>query len=299
MTTLRTVSDGLSAAVAAIGPSVVGVLGRRRPSSGIAWSADLVVTASHTLRRDEDLAVVLQDGTRRAATLVGRDPGTDLALLRVEGGGLTAARWADVATVKVGSLVLPVGWRGHGVGVVLGIVAERGPAWQTAHGVPIDAWIDVDAALPPGFSGGPLADADGAVVGLSTSGLTPRGAVLPHATVARVVDRLEKHGTITPGYLGVGFAPGTLPDELAAKAGQADALMAVSIEPGGPGEKAGVVVGDALVKLDGQPVTGIRHLLGLLSAKGAGASVVLSVLRAGTPADVTVTLGARPRPRCG
>src|SRR4051794_34131460 len=95
MATLRTVSDGLAAAVAAITPSVVGVHGRRRPSTGIAWSAELVVTAAHTIRRDDDLVVVLADGTKKPAALVGRDPGTDLALLRVEGGGLTPAAWAD------------------------------------------------------------------------------------------------------------------------------------------------------------------------------------------------------------
>lgn len=293
MATLREVSDGIAAAVHAVRPSIVGVVGRRRGSTGVAFSADLVVTAAHTVRRDEGLEVVLADGARLAATLVGRDPGTDLALLRVQGAGLTPATWADAAAVAVGAIVLPIGRTARGARAVLGIVSERGGPWQTAHGAAIDAWIDVDATLPPGFSGGPLVDADGRVVGLNTSALTPRGAVIPHATIARVVERLEKHGTVAPGYLGVGFYPGTLPDDLAAQAGQADALMAVSVEPGGPGERAGAKVGDALVKLDGQPVTGIRHLLGLLSAKGAGAEVTLTVIRAGAVQDVKVTLGAR------
>jgi S1-C subfamily serine protease len=194
--------------------------------------------------------------------------------------------------------VLPIG-RPSALRAAMGVVAERGGPWQTATGGLVDLWIEVDTALPHGFSGGPLIDVDGRVVGLNTSALTPRGAVLPQVTVARVVARLLQHGTVAPGYLGAGFYPGSLPDEVAALAGQQEALMAVSLEPDGPAKTGGLAVGDAVLRLDGQSVTGLRHLLGMLAAKGAGTPVKLTVLRAGALLDLDVVLGTRPqRPRC-
>ena len=197
----------------------------------------------------------------------------------------------------VGTLVFPLGRRSGQVRAALGIVAERGDAWQTSTGGAVDTWLDVDGSLPAGFSGGPLLDADGHVIGLNTSALTPRGAVLSRSTVERIVNRLEQFGTAAPGYLGAGFYGGTLPQDVAQIAGQTDALMTVSLEPGGPAITSGLLVGDALVRIDGQPLTGLRHLLATLSAKGAGANVVLTVLRAGALQDIPLTLGARPRPR--
>lgn len=297
MATIRELSDGITAAVRAVSGAVVTVRARRRPSSGIVWSDELVVTASHAIHREESITVALSDGTERTAALVGRDPATDIALLRVAGGGLTPLAW-HTGDVEVGALVFPTG-RPAALRVAMGVVAERGGAWQTASGGLIDGWIDVDATLPHGFSGGPLVDADGKGLGMNTSALTPRGAVVPYATVARVVARLEQHGTAAPGYLGAGFYPGTLPDEVAALAGQVEALMTVTLEPDGPSRRAGLLVGDALVRVDGQPVVGLRQLLGLLAAKGAGATVRLTVIRAGALTDVEVTLGTRPhRQRC-
>lgn len=286
MSTLRQLSEGMSTALEAIAPHVVEVRGRRRPATGIAWGPERVVTAAHVLRRDHDLEVVDAAGTVHAAELAGRDPSTDLALLRVPGAALTAPTWADPATVRLGNLVLPVGRRATSLRTVLGVVAERGGAWQTLHGGRVDEWIDVDAELPPGFSGGPLIDVDGRVVGLSTHGLTPRGAVLVHATVARVMERLEQRGSVAPGYLGVGFYPAE---------GGGDALVVVSVEPGGPGAAAGVLVGDLLQTFDGVEVHGVRHLLGLLAASGAGAEVELGFVRAGQPTTVGITLAARPQ----
>lgn len=288
MSTLRQVSDGIAAALEAVAPHVVEVRGRRRPASGIVWSADRVVTAAHTLRRDTELEVVDATGKVSTAELVGRDPSTDLAVLKVPGATFAPPTWADPATVKVGALVLPVGRVGASVRTVLGVVGATGGPWQTMTGGQVDAWIDVDATLPPGFSGGPLVDADGHVVGVSTNGLTPRGAVLVRSTVERVVNRLEQHGTAAPGYLGVGFFP----------SGDGDALVVVSVEPDGPGHRAGVAVGDLLRTLDGIAVHGVRHLLGLLAAKGAGTEVELVLQRGGQPHPARITLGARPRRGC-
>lgn len=296
MSGLKALSEGLAAAVAASAASVVEVRGRRRPASGLAVGEEWVVTAEHALRRDDGLRIRAEDGVEREAVLVGRDPATDLALLRVEGAALTPATWSDGA-VAVGHLVLPLARAEGRVRAVLGLVSAVGGPWQTGLGATVDAWIDVDAALPPGFSGGPLVDAEGRVIGLDTTALTPRGAVIPGSTVRRVVERLRDHGSVAPGYLGVGFYPGTLPEALATAAGQVEALLAVSLEPGGPGAQAGVQVGDALIGLDGAPVTGLRHLLGLLSARGAGREVTLSLLRAGARVELPVVLGTRPRPK--
>jgi S1-C subfamily serine protease len=298
MATMRELSDGVAAAIAAAAGSVVTIQARRRPSTGIGWSDKHVVTAAHGVQREEGLMVVLPDGQERAATLLGRDSSTDVALLEVAGGGLTPAKWVQGDPPAVGALVFPLG-RVHGLRATFGMVAERGGAWQTATGGLVDAWIDVDGTLPPGFSGGPLIDADGLVVGMNTSGLTPHGAVLPWATVSRVATRIEQHGTAAPGYLGAGFYPGSLPDDVAAIAGQRDALMTVSLEPDGPARKAGLLVGDALVRVDTVAVTGLRHLLGILAAKGSGTTVKLTVVRASQLVDLDVQLGARPhRPRC-
>jgi S1-C subfamily serine protease len=297
MATIRELSDGIAAAVRTVSGSVVTVKARRRPSSGIVWSETAVVTASHSVHRDDVITVLLPDGSERAATLVGRDPSTDLALLEVAGGGLQPATW-NADEVPVGTLVFPVG-RPHGLRAAMGLVAERGGAWQSANGGIVDAWIEVDAALPQGFSGGPLVDVDGKVIGMNTSALTPRGAVLPHATVARIVARLQQHGTAAPGYLGAGFYPGTLPDDVAALAGQTEALMTITLEPDGPSRRAGLLVGDALVRVDGQPIAGLRHLLGVLAAKGAGTTVGVTVVRAGALTDLDIVLGTRPmRQRC-
>lgn len=291
---IRTVSSAIADAVEQAGPGIVEVRGSRRPASGVAWTDHLVITVSHAVRADE-IVVTTADGKEAAATLVGRDRATDLAVLEVGEGGLVPVRFGAVP--RVGELVLPMARVRGRTRATLGLVSDVAGAWQTFRGGAVDAWIEVDASLPGGFSGGPLMSADGAVVGLNTATLTHRGAVLPASTVVEVAQRLRDHGTIEPGYLGVGFHPGTLPTEVAATVGQAEALMAVSIEPGGPGEQAGVQIGDALVQVDGQPVTGLRHLVGLLTAKGADAEVVLTMVRAGTPTAVTVNLGARPRRR--
>ncbi|HHO51483.1 MAG TPA: PDZ domain-containing protein [Deltaproteobacteria bacterium] len=300
MSDIRALSEGLADAVAVVGVSLVELRGARRPGTGVVFDEEHVVTASHVIRREEGIAVSLSDGQERTASLVGRDPSTDLALLKVADGGLVPVKWST-DTLRVGQLVLPVGRLRGRLRTSLGMISDLSGAWQTSRGGQIDTWIEVDATLPPGLSGGALIDTSGRALGLNTSGLSHRGAVLPHATVVRVARRLQEHGTIAPGYLGVGFYPGSLPDDVAALAGQADALMSVSLEPGGPGEQAGVHVGDALVRLDGDAVTGLRHLVGLLAARGAGAEVVLTVVRAGKLKDVRVTLGIRPQRRgwCG
>ncbi len=291
--TIEALSDGIADAIAAVGASVVSVRGSRRvPASGLVWGPQHVVTTHHALRRVEALMVVDADDQARSASVVGRDPATDLALLEVDGEPLVVAPLAADAA-RVGQLVFPVG-RTTTLGAAFGLVATVGGPWTTGHGGQVDRWIEVDGSLPRGFSGGPLVSARGEVVGINTTQLSRRGAVVPHATITRVVERLMTHGSVAPGYLGVGFYPGTLPAELAATVGQEQALMAVSLEPGGPGEAAGLLVGDALVHIDEVPMTGLRQLVGMLGALGADREVQLTVLRAGQIVTVLATLGARP-----
>ena len=231
--------------------------------------------------------------------LVGRDHARDLALLKVANGGLTAATWIeDPSLLKVGNLVVLTGRTDSRIHAALGMVSDVGGAWQTARGGEIDQWIEVDATLQPFMSGGGLLTLSGTFAGLDTAGLTHRGAVVPVSTLRPVIERLEAHGTIAPGYLGVGFHPGTLSGDAARAAGQHDVLMAVSVEPGGPGEAADVVVGDALLSIDGQAITGLRHLIGLLTAKGAQTTVSLSLVRGGEVIARSVKLGERPRRQC-
>ncbi|MEO0603652.1 MAG: PDZ domain-containing protein, partial [Myxococcota bacterium] len=200
--------------------------------------------------------------------------------------------------LKVGNLVVLTGRTDGRIHVTLGMVGDVDGSWQTARGGQIDQWIEVDATLAPFMSGGGLLTTSGAFAGLDTAGLTHRGAVVPVSTLRRVVAHLEEHGTVAPGYLGVGFQPGSLSGDAARAAGQHDVLVAVSVEPGGPGEGADVMAGDALLSIDGQSVTGLRHLIGLLTAKGAGTTVTLSLVRSGDVIERSVALGERPRRQC-
>lgn len=296
---IQQLSEDLANLVDRASASIVEVRGGRRPHSGIVWSPDRIVTTGHALRRDEGIVVVLPNGDERAAIIVGRDYATDLALLKVADGGLTPAPWMDdPAGLRVGNLVVLTGRIQGRMHSALGMVSDRSGPWQTARGGEVDAWIEVDATLAPFMSGGGLLTTAGTFAGLDTAGLTHRGAVVPVPTLRRVVERLETHGTVLPGYLGVGFHPGTLSGDAAREAGQIDVLMAVSVEPGGPGERADVAVGDALLRIDEQPVTGLRHLIGLLTAKGAGTEVTLSLVRSGERIDRKVKLGERPKRGC-
>ncbi|MEN0067896.1 MAG: trypsin-like peptidase domain-containing protein [Myxococcota bacterium] len=299
MSSIHQFSEDLADLVERAQSAVVEVRGGRRPHSGLVWSEDRIITTSHAVRRDEGIVVVLPSGEERAAVIVGRDYSTDLALLKVAKGGLQPATWLDDAsTLRVGNFVVLTGRSGGRIQTALGLISDRSGGWQTSRGGQIDEWIEVDATLAPFMSGGGLLTTAGTFAGLDTAGLTHRGAVVPAATLKRVVPHLEAHGTVTPGYLGVGFQPGTLSGDAARAAGQHDVLLAVSVEPGGPGESADVAVGDALLSIDGQSVTGLRHLIGLLTAKGAGTTVALSLVRAGAVVERSVKLGERPRRPC-
>lgn len=301
MSTLLSLSNDLASAVERAGAATVAVNARNRvASTGVQWRQGVIVTADHTVERDENITVTLADGTTSAATLVGRDPNTDIAVLRLTGeSSATVAQIGDAETLKVGHLALALGRTGNsGVTASLGAISAVGGAWNTGRGGQIDQFIRADVTYYPGFSGGPLVDAAGQIVGINTSGLSrSMGLTIPAATVNRVVDTLLTKGRIARGYLGVGLQPVRLPDTLKTALG-ADAsvgLIAVSVEDGGPAAQAGMMIGDILVALGGQNVEDTETVQGLLSPDKVGVEIAARVARGGTPVDLTITVGERPQ----
>ena len=293
---LAKISDELAQVAETASPAVVRVEGRRRlPSSGIAWTSDgVIVTANHTLERDDDITIGLPDGSTAAATLVGRDPTTDVAVLRVKEGSLTPPVWAPKDSVRVGHLSLAIGRPGDSILATLGIVSALGKSWRTRAGGRVDSYVQTDLVMYPGFSGGPLVDVDGRVIGLSTSALV-RGVSLavPTATLERVVKALLSDGHIRHGYLGVGAQPVRLPEALATQVGQEAGLLLTSVEAGSPAEKAGLMLGDTLVSVDGQPTLAIDDLQALLSGDHVGATLPIKIVRGGATQEISVVVGER------
>lgn len=296
-TVFQALYDAAASAVEVASASVVRVEGRQRlAASGIVWSADgLIVTSNHGVERDEGLHVGLADGSRVEAALVGRDPGSDLALLRVASGTLVPGQWVEVADLRVGHLVLALGRPGATVQATLGIISALGPAWRTGAGSEIDAYLQTDVVMYPGFSGGPLVAADGLIAGLNTSAMA-RGVSLaiPAATVRRVVETLVTHGRVPRGYLGVGVQPVRLAPTLAQTIGQETGLMVLSVESDGPAAGAGLLQGDVIVGLAGDAIRQMDDLQAALMGDRVGASVPVRIVRSGSIQEVQVTVGARP-----
>lgn len=297
---LASLSDELANAVERAGAAVVTVDARRRhPASGIVWSSDgLIITANHVVERDEEIEVGLPDGRRVAATLAGRDPGSDLALLRIEASGLTPMARAS-AEPRTGHLALAIGRPGpSGPMASLGIVSAVGGPMRFRGGHAIERYIRADVAMLPGFSGGPLIDAAGGLIGLNSSTLGHAGQLtLPADIIDASVATLLQHGRVRRGYLGIGAQAVRLPDALVQSAanGQEQGLLVVSVEPGGPAEQAGLLLGDVLLAVDGEPVAQVEQLQERLTGERVGKAVPVRLLRGGEPREISVTVGERQR----
>jgi S1-C subfamily serine protease len=295
---LQHVSDALATAVAAAGPSLVRVAARRRlPATGIIWSPEgIIVTAHHVVEQEDAIQVGLPDGQTVVAVLVGRDPTTDLAVLRVQAGSLTPPVWGtpDLHSLRVGHLVLALGRPGQSVQAALGIVSAVGASWRTPAGGQVDRYVHTDVVMYPGFSGGPLLDTSGHVVGLNTSALL-RGISLtvPVATVRRVVEMLLAHGRVRRGYLGVSTQPVRLPAALAQQLGQETGLLLITVEPGGPGEQSGLLLGDTLVGLEETPIRQHDDLLMCMGPERIGVAVSIRIIRGGQLQELQVVIGER------
>src|ERR671933_329092 len=270
---------------------------RGPPASGIALASDLVLTADHVVDpgREDSIRVGLPDGSEVGASVVGRDPATDIAILRIASGSLTPARTAQ-GDPRTGSLALVVGRPGREPNASLGLVTGlAGPA-RTRRGGMLERFIQVDAVMYPGFSGGALVDADGAVLGMITSGLGFGGpaVAIPWSLASQVAETIGKHGKVPRGYLGVGSQPVTLsPQAKELTGGQERGLLVVQVAEGGPAAAAGFLQGDILVRLDGTSVTNADDLQGLLGPNRVGANVTASVVRGGELRDLNVTVGTR------
>jgi S1-C subfamily serine protease len=293
---LAAFSDQLAAAVERAGASVVRVEARRRqPASGLVWDASgLILTADHVLEREEDLAVGLPDGRTVEAKIAGRDPGTDLALLRVEAQGLTPM--AHGPAPRVGHLALVVARPGTALATSIGVVSAIGGPVRTWRGGRLDSFIQTDATLYPGFSGGALVDLSGRLLGVATSQFRwAAGLVIPLETARRAAAAIARHGRIARGYLGVSSQQVPLPEALAQRLGltQESALLIVGVESGAPADRAGLMIGDVLVALAGQPVRSTEDLLALLGPERVGQDTPLRVIRGGESRDITVKVGER------
>jgi S1-C subfamily serine protease len=290
MSVLAGLSHDLSSTVEQVGRSVVAINARRRiPSSGIVWRPGVVVAASHTISRDEDIGVTLASGRTVTATLAGRDPTTDLAVLRMEDVAVPAVERGDDTDLQVGRLVLALGRPGPAITASLGIISAVGGEWRTWQGGRVERFVRLDLAIYDGFSGGPLVEAGGKALGLNTSGLSRAMALaLPASTVDRVTDQLLASGRVRRGYLGLAVQPVRLPEPLGL------GLVVVKLEAGGPAEEAGLLLGDILTALDGRELADPEDLLAALGGERVGKPVEVRLLRGGEAKTIAVTVGERP-----
>lgn len=294
---LQTLSDDLAGAVERIGPAIVRVEARRsNPASGLIWSSDgLIVTAHHVIEQEEKITVGIGDGRSLPATLVGRDPGSDLAVLRLQASGLPTVPLAPAGAGRVGQIVLAIG-RPHALAATLGIVSAVGGPWRTWRGGQIERLIQTDAPFHPGFSGGALINAGGEVLGLASSQLG-RGLnlALPTDLASGIAQTLASHGRVRRGYLGIGSQPATLPDNLRQRhqLSQTIGLLVVVVEPGGPAEKAGIMVGDIIIALAGATIQNLDELQARLASLTVGAVTTMRLIRGGEPVEIELTVGER------
>jgi S1-C subfamily serine protease len=292
---LQQLSEALATTVETASPGIVRVEARRRfAATGLVWSPDgVIVTAHHVVEQDDPLRVELPDGQTLTATVVGRDPTTDLAVLRTSATNLVPPVWVepDLHTLRVGHLVLALARPGRTVQATLGIISALGGNWRTPAGGQIDRYLQTDVVMYPGFSGGPLVNAAAQVVGLNTSAML-RGisVTIPVGTVRRVVEMLLAHGRVRRGYLGVSTQPVRLPAVLAQQLGQETGLLLLTVEPGSPAEQGGLLLGDTLVALEGTPVRQPDDVLTLLSAERIGTAVSIRIIRSGQVQEQTVVV---------
>lgn len=293
---LTELSAAMGTAVSQADSGIVRVEGRRRlGATGIVWGDGLILTANHVVNHDDGLKIGLPNGERAEASLIGRDPSTDLALLKTEASGLTPLTEANKQELGVGNLVLALGRPGRTVQATLGIVSALGDGWRTRLGGQIDRYLQTDVVMYPGFSGGPLIDVAGQLIGLNTSALG-RGVSLtiPTQTLARVADALQAHGRVQRGYLGVSTQRVHLPDDLKAELNQKRGLLVVSVENDSPAAKAGLTLGDTLVAFGDSPVQSHDDLLALLAGDVVGTAVSAKFVRGGKLHTTEITVAARP-----
>lgn len=287
---LTALSSELADVVGKVGKWVVAVDARPRfGSSGVLWRPGIVVTAEHTVRREEEITVTLPNGATVQATVAGSDPGTDLAVLKVDGNAVEAPVIAAAEPVP-GNLALSIGRSpDSGVNATMGIVSAVSGSWRTWRGGRLDRYIRLDLTLYPGSSGGLVVNTKGEAIGIATSALSRiAGLAIPASTVDRVVEEILSRGHVARGYLGVGLQPVELPDHH-------KGLIVLSLEPEGPAAKAGVLIGDVVVSLVGTAVDSTDDIQTVLEKHAVGQTVLAGLVRGGVALNMEIVIGERSR----
>lgn len=282
-TILSSLSSALAEVVARIAPSVVSLHSHRSRSTGFVWKPGLIVTADEALADEGDVQIVLADGSTAAATIVGRDHTTDIALLRAD----TSIAPVKLATAvpALGTLSVVVATNRDTPSAALGMVSVSAKSWRSLRGGEIDARIELDVRLRPSQEGGLALDASGEAFGMAVLG-PRRVLVIPTATIERVAAQLETRGRIARGYLGLGLQPLRLDDGIGA--------MVMNVDNAGPAAAAGIRQGDVIVAVNDQKLSGVRALLRTLGPASVGQLIDVAVRRGGEPASFKVTIGERP-----
>jgi S1-C subfamily serine protease len=289
---LAAFSDQVAQVVERVAPSVVAVDGGGRwPASGIHWRSGIIVTAEEALERDDGIKVTVAGGREVEASLAGRDPTTDVAVLRFQPNGLPIAPTAD-ASLRAGQAALAVASHEGAPLAAFGIVAFAGGPWHSRRGGTIDSLIRLDLALHAASEGGAVVNLHGRVVGMAVLGPRRRALAIPASTINRSVDQLLAKGHVFRGYLGAGLQ--------AVRLGRASedrsdkGVLIVSLDPEGPAVRAGLLVGDVIMTWNGEQVDRLRDIMRLLGSDSAGKIVDLSLVRGGSSMLLKVTLGERP-----
>jgi S1-C subfamily serine protease len=300
--TLQNISNEIAKLVKEFEPRVVAVHARAHyPSSGVHWRPGVIVTADHALRREEDIQLTVSGGKKVSAALAGRDAGTDLAVLKADGLESLAPRAARPEAAlgsRVGDLALVLARSPEsGLNASLGAVSAVSGPWRTWRGGRLDRYIRLDAKLFPNSSGGAVVDYRGGLVGIATSALSRiAGLAIPAESVDRVVNALLEKGRVPRGYFGMGVQPVAIPEGLRSSLSLANksGMMIVNVEPGGPADKAGILLGDIVVSLEDANIEEIEDLLSFSDADVIGKPVRARIIRSGRPQYLTMTAGERP-----
>jgi S1-C subfamily serine protease len=283
---IENVSTALEGIVVGLAPSVVSVISHRMQASGFVWRPGLIVTSDEGLAEEGEVHVLLPDGERVAAQIVGRDPSTAIALVKVERSDLRPVALA-AAIPSTGGLVVAIGSEAGAPTAAFGMVSvSRGP-WQSMRGGEIDARVELGARLRRTAEGGLAVNVTGQAFGMTVFGPRRRVLVIPSVTIGRVAAKLETHGRIPRGYLGLGLQSVTVE-------GGGSGIMVMSVDPNGPGAAASIYQGDVLVSWDGKPVSKLQPLLRSLGPDSVGKLVAIELRRGGQLQQTKLQIGERP-----
>ncbi len=300
MSSLTEISDQLAEAVSSAAASIVAVHARPRlASTGVHWRDGVIVTTDATVKRTDDIAVTLPSGERVSATLAGRDPGTDLAALRIPVGRLPIAARSAAADLRPGHLVLALARTGNdGPQATFGVVSSVGEAWRTWRGGTLDRRVQSDVELYPGFGGGPLVTAHGTIAGINSGGMSkPLCVTIPDTTIDRILDSILNRGYVARGWLGASMQTVRFSESATAKLGfdGQGGLVVLDVEHDSPAAHGGVMIGDVLVRIDETRITRHDDVMAFLGSDRVNTTVQLQVVRGGAVVMVPVVIGERPR----